>query len=63
MPSWNDLAVAAFITILVFGGIYVPRLGDAIGRLVLGDRKGSAPPSPSPPAPAGGEGRGDGASR
>jgi hypothetical protein len=36
MPSWNDLAVAAFITILVFGGIYVPRLGDAIGRLVLG---------------------------
>ncbi|HEX9244395.1 MAG TPA: translocase [Anaeromyxobacter sp.] len=38
MPSWNDLAVAAFITILVFGGIYVPRLGDAIGRLVLGKR-------------------------
>ena len=30
--------LAAFITILVFGGIYVPRLGDAIGRLVLGRR-------------------------
>jgi hypothetical protein len=45
MPSWNDLAVAAFITVLVFGGIYVPRLGDAIGRLVLGDRKpGDGPP-------------------
>jgi Sec-independent protein translocase protein TatA len=34
MPSWNDLAVAAFITLLVFGGIYVPRVGDAIGRFV-----------------------------
>jgi hypothetical protein len=32
MPSLNDLAVAAFITLLVFGGIYVPRLGDALGR-------------------------------
>jgi hypothetical protein len=31
-PSLNDLAVAAFITLLVFGGIYVPRVGDAIGR-------------------------------
>jgi hypothetical protein len=35
MPSLNDLAVAAFITLLVFGGIYVPRLGDALGRFVL----------------------------
>ncbi len=34
MPSLNDLAVAAFITLLVFGGIYVPRVGDAIGRFV-----------------------------
>ena len=34
MPSLNDLAVAAFITLLVFGGIYVPRLGDALGRFV-----------------------------
>ena len=38
MPSLNDLAVAAFITLLVFGGIYVPRLGDALGRLVRGRR-------------------------
>lgn len=36
MPSLNDLAVAAFITLLVFGGIYVPRLGDALGRWVRG---------------------------
>jgi hypothetical protein len=35
MPSLNDLAVAAFITLLVFGGIYVPRVGDAIGRFYL----------------------------
>jgi Sec-independent protein translocase protein TatA len=34
MPSLNDLAVAAFITLLVFGGIYVPRLGDALGRWI-----------------------------
>ena len=34
MPSLNDLAVAAFITLLVFGGIYLPRLGDALGRIV-----------------------------
>jgi Sec-independent protein translocase protein TatA len=34
MLSLNDLAVAAFITLLVFGGIYVPRLGDALGRYV-----------------------------
>ncbi len=34
MPSLNDLAVALFITLLVFGGIYVPRLGDALGGWV-----------------------------
>jgi Sec-independent protein translocase protein TatA len=34
MPSLNDLAVAAFITVLVFGGIYVPRIGDALGRFI-----------------------------
>ncbi len=34
MPSLNDLAVAAFITLLVFGGIYLPRVGDALGRFV-----------------------------
>ncbi len=39
MPSWNDLGVAAFITLLVFGGIYVPRVGDALGRFVLRRRE------------------------
>ncbi len=39
MPSLNDLAVAAFITLLVFGGIYVPQLGDALGRFVRRRRR------------------------
>jgi hypothetical protein len=34
MPALTDVAVAAFVALLVFGGLYVPRLGDAIGRLV-----------------------------
>jgi len=34
MPSLTDIAVAAFVALLVFGGLYVPRVGDAIGRLV-----------------------------
>ena len=58
MPSLNDLAVAAFITLLVFGGIYVPRVGDALGRFVrrrrglrddapppAGERSGRPPPA------------------
>ncbi len=50
MPSLTDLAVAAFVTLLVFGGLYVPRVGDAIGRFVRrrrgpGDEDaGHAPP-------------------
>ncbi len=36
---WTDLAVALFVAILVVGGFYVPRLGDALGRLVRGDRE------------------------
>jgi Sec-independent protein translocase protein TatA len=32
--SPTDLAVAAFVTLLVFGGLYLPRVGDALGRLV-----------------------------
>jgi Sec-independent protein translocase protein TatA len=59
MPSLNDLAVAAFITLLVFGGIYVPRLGDALGRFVrrrrgLRDEEppgGSSGEPPQRPAP------------
>lgn len=34
----TDLAVALFVAILVVGGLYVPRLGDALGRLLRGDR-------------------------
>jgi Sec-independent protein translocase protein TatA len=34
MPSLNDVAVAAFVALLVFGGLYLPRVGDAIGRFV-----------------------------
>jgi Sec-independent protein translocase protein TatA len=57
MLSLNDLAVAVFITLLVFGGIYVPRLGDALGRWVR-RRRGFRDDDPSdgeaggPPRPA-----------
>jgi hypothetical protein len=34
MPALTDVAVAAFVALLVFGGLYVPRVGDAIGRAV-----------------------------
>jgi len=53
MPSLNDLAVAAFITLLVFGGIYVPRVGDAIGRFVLRRRglRDEAGPAEEDPRP------------
>jgi Sec-independent protein translocase protein TatA len=49
MPTLTDLAVAAFVTLLVFGGLYLPRVGDAIGRLVqrlrgTRDDAGNAPP-------------------
>ena len=52
MPSLNDLAVAAFITLLVFGGIYVPRLGDALGRFV---RRRRGLRDEEPPGPGAGE--------
>ncbi len=51
MPSLNDLAVAAFITVLVFGGIYLPQVGDAIGRFVRrrrGHRNDDAPAAEEP---------------
>jgi Sec-independent protein translocase protein TatA len=35
----TDLVVVVFVAILVVGGLYVPRIGDALGRLVKGDRK------------------------
>jgi hypothetical protein len=34
----TDLAVALFVAVLVVGGLYVPRLGDALGRLLRRDR-------------------------
>ena len=35
---FTDLLVVLFVAILVVGGLYVPRIGDALGRLVRGDR-------------------------
>lgn len=32
----TDLVVAAFVALLVLGGLYVPRLGDAVGRRLRG---------------------------
>jgi Sec-independent protein translocase protein TatA len=55
MPSLNDLAVAAFITLLVFGGIYVPRLGDALGR-ALRRRRGRRDDDPPGGEAGGGSG-------
>jgi Sec-independent protein translocase protein TatA len=47
MPGLTDLAVAAFVALLVFGGLYVPRVADAIGRRVRRWRgmRDDAPPS------------------
>jgi Sec-independent protein translocase protein TatA len=51
MPSLTDVAVAAFVALLVFGGLYLPRVGDAVGRFVrrvrgVRDDAGNAPPQP-----------------
>lgn len=46
----TDLAVALFVAILVLGGLYVPRLGDALGRAVLRDGDPSAPAPEEPRA-------------
>jgi Sec-independent protein translocase protein TatA len=35
----TDVIVVLFVAILVVGGLYVPRIGDALGRLLRGDRK------------------------
>jgi hypothetical protein len=32
----TDLVVAVFVALLVLGGLYVPRLGDAVGRRLRG---------------------------
>ena len=39
----TDLAVVIFVAVLVLGGLYVPRIGDAIGKRLRrgsGDRPG-----------------------
>ncbi len=55
----TDLAVALFVAILVLAGLYVPRWGDAIGRLVRGaEPPGRADPGPREDAPEGRRGQG-----
>lgn len=53
MPALTDVALAIFVALLVLGGIYVPRLGDALGRRLRGDpgqdRRDGTPPGPPPP--------------
>jgi hypothetical protein len=49
MLDLTDVVVAAFVALLVFGGLYVPRVADAIGRLFRGggarrDESGKGPP-------------------
>lgn len=48
MLDLTDVAVAAFVALLVFGGLYVPRVADAIGRLFRGSgaprEAGKGPP-------------------
>ena len=45
----TDLVVAVFVAILVFGGIYVPRLGDAVGRRLRGDPPADEAGQAAPP--------------
>jgi hypothetical protein len=48
----TDLAVALFVAVLVLGGIFVPRVGDAIGRRLRRGAPaegGGAPSRPSDP--------------
>jgi Sec-independent protein translocase protein TatA len=35
---FTDLVVVVFVAILVVGGLYVPRIGDALGRLFRRER-------------------------
>lgn len=36
---FTDLVVVVFVAILVIGGMYVSRIGDALGRLLRRDRE------------------------
>jgi hypothetical protein len=46
----TDAAVAVFVALLVLGGLYVPRIGDAIGRRLRRDppAERQAPPRSAP---------------
>ncbi len=47
----TDLAVFLFVALLVLGGIFVPRVGDAIGRRLRGGAPADASGAPRPPEP------------
>jgi hypothetical protein len=42
----TDLVVALFVAILVVAALNVPRWGDALGRMLRGDRHGSGGAAP-----------------
>jgi hypothetical protein len=52
----TDLVVALFVAVLVVAGLYVPRWGDAIGRLF----RGAEPPARTDAPPPREERRGQG---
>lgn len=39
----TDLAIVVFVAILVLGGLYVPRIGDAVGRALRGRAREGRP--------------------
>jgi len=41
----TDLVVVLFVAILVVAGLYVPRIGDAVGRFLRRDGAKERPPS------------------
>ena len=42
----TDLVIALFVAILVVTGLYVSRIGDAVGRRVRGDHRRDPPSRP-----------------
>jgi len=44
----TDLVVALFVAILVVAGLYVPRWGDAVGRLLRRDGPPGGADAPAP---------------
>jgi sec-independent protein translocase protein TatA len=47
----TELAVTAFVVLLIWGAMKIPSLGDAIGRRVRGPGRPARRPAP-PPEPA-----------